>query len=236
MDVRRGGPVCSMCGLRPARAITIHRHVGMLILQKFVRIRTPLCRDHGAKVANDFLKKTLVQGWWGIISFFVNFYCVFADMIAIGNFKSLGAPGSVPTPDGMQLVQGTYTYAGGECQLGIDRTDLKLFVLPWTGTDITLGPGDVTSSNYRPGALELGTRSGPLILLEGKKSPSLNPVNGFAQTLMKWESPRTTTAKEAAKRPRRPVRPGSFHCPNEHPIPDGARFCGTCGSELVTTA
>ena len=43
----------------------------MVVLQKFVRAKPTLCRVHGEQVVKAFLKKTLAQGWWGIISLFV---------------------------------------------------------------------------------------------------------------------------------------------------------------------
>ena len=31
-------------------------------------------------MAKSFLTKTLVQGWWGIVSFFVNFFAVYTEL------------------------------------------------------------------------------------------------------------------------------------------------------------
>ena len=83
---------CKVCGRIPARPLKLRRHVGMVVLQRFVKLEVPLCRDHGQELAKDYLKKTLVQGWWGIISFFVNFYAVYTDVHALQQAKQLGAP------------------------------------------------------------------------------------------------------------------------------------------------
>src|SRR5213593_2006308 len=85
-------PTCQICGRQPAVEITIRRHVGMIVLQRFVRFRGYLCRDHGVRASKDFLRQTLVQGWWGIVSFFVNFYAVYTDLVALSKARKLPAP------------------------------------------------------------------------------------------------------------------------------------------------
>lgn len=87
---------CQICGRQPATELTIRRHVGMIVLQKFVRFRGTLCRDHGVQLSKEFLRKTLVQGWWGLISFFVNFYAVYADLVALSRANRLGPPVGAP--------------------------------------------------------------------------------------------------------------------------------------------
>jgi hypothetical protein len=90
---------CQVCGRQPAAEITVRRHVGMIILQRFVRFRGTLCRDHGIVVANDFLRKTLIQGWWGLISFFVNFFAIATDLSALSKAKKLAAPTGGPSDE-----------------------------------------------------------------------------------------------------------------------------------------
>jgi hypothetical protein len=89
---------CQVCGREPAEVFTIRRHVGMLIMQRFVKFQGPLCRDHGLEASKDFLNKTLVQGWWGIVSFFVNFYAVYTDLRAVQQAKRMSAPMAVAAP------------------------------------------------------------------------------------------------------------------------------------------
>jgi len=85
-------PVCQVCGRQPAIQITVRRHIGMIILQKFVRAKPTLCRVHGEQVVKAFLKKTLVEGWWGIISFFVNFFVIAADLAELSRLRKLAPP------------------------------------------------------------------------------------------------------------------------------------------------
>lgn len=88
--------LCEFCGRRPAALLTVRRHVGMVIFQKFYKFRGPVCRDHGIELSKSWLAKTLVQGWWGIISFFVNFYAVATDVSALAKARGLGPP--LPSP------------------------------------------------------------------------------------------------------------------------------------------
>jgi hypothetical protein len=83
---------CQVCGRGPAELFTIKRHVGMIIFQKFHKLRAPLCREHALSISKEWLGKTLVQGWWGIISFFVNFFSVFTDLRAISQAKKMQPP------------------------------------------------------------------------------------------------------------------------------------------------
>jgi hypothetical protein len=84
--------VCKVCGRGPAQEFKLRRHVGMLVMQRFIWFKGPLCRDHGRQYAKDYLNKTLVQGWWGIISFFANWYAVFTDLSALSKAKKMAAP------------------------------------------------------------------------------------------------------------------------------------------------
>lgn len=45
---------------------------------------TPVpCRDHGMALTRSWLGKTVVQGWWGVISFFVSWFVVASDIAAL---------------------------------------------------------------------------------------------------------------------------------------------------------
>ena len=84
--------VCRACGRGPAADLVIRPHVGMLVMQKFVKLRVPLCRDCGMRFATDYTKLTAVQGWWGVISFFVNWFCLATNLIAYRKASGLAAP------------------------------------------------------------------------------------------------------------------------------------------------
>jgi hypothetical protein len=91
MDIP-GGHACELCGSGPAKVVSIRRHVGMLILQKFVKVRRPVCRDCGMRLLRSFTLKTLWQGWWGYISFFVNWFVLAANLRAYFGLRGLAQP------------------------------------------------------------------------------------------------------------------------------------------------
>ena len=89
-------PTCQVCGRAPAVQVALRRHVGMIVMQRFVRAKPTLCREHGIQISKEFLNKTLIQGWWGVVSFFVNIFAVIQDVRALSTFKKLGEPQGAP--------------------------------------------------------------------------------------------------------------------------------------------
>ena len=84
---------CESCGRGPARRLVIRRHVGMLYLQKFVKIEPTLCRECGTRTIVRFTGRTLVQGWWGLISFlFANPFTIVMNRVALVQARRLGPP------------------------------------------------------------------------------------------------------------------------------------------------
>jgi hypothetical protein len=91
MDVQ-AGETCAFCGSEPARVVSIRRHVGMLIVQQFFKLRQPLCRSCGMKALRQYTLKTLWQGWWGYISFFVNWFVLATNLVAFFQLRGLAQP------------------------------------------------------------------------------------------------------------------------------------------------
>src|SRR5437660_2924663 len=54
--------VCSVCGRAPAAELTLRRHMGLLIVVRFARLRAPFCRAHGQAAASEYLRRTMVEG------------------------------------------------------------------------------------------------------------------------------------------------------------------------------
>jgi hypothetical protein len=96
---------CQLCGRSPAVNVTLRRHVGMIVLQRFVRWEGPVCREHGEAMTKIYLRKTLVEGWWGAISFFVNWFALATDLVAWHRVSKLPSPSTPPVyaPDGDRL-------------------------------------------------------------------------------------------------------------------------------------
>jgi hypothetical protein len=57
-----------------------------------------VCRTHGTELTKTYLTKTLTQGWWGIISFFVNWFAVANDVVMLRRVSRLAPPAPVPAP------------------------------------------------------------------------------------------------------------------------------------------
>ena len=81
-----------MCGKTPATQITVRRHQGMLLMQRFFKARPTLCRACGEGILRNWTGKTLVQGWWGYVSFFVNWFVLAANLAAWLKLRRLERP------------------------------------------------------------------------------------------------------------------------------------------------
>jgi hypothetical protein len=68
----------------------------MVVFQKFYRVQANLCRDHGVETAKKWLGQTVVQGWWGITSFFFNWAAVATDVSALMKVRKLDTPQVAP--------------------------------------------------------------------------------------------------------------------------------------------
>jgi hypothetical protein len=87
------GQACDSCGRGPARRLVIRRHVGMIYLQRFVRIEPTLCRQCGTRTILRYTGRTLVQGWWGLISLlFANPFTIVMNLVALVQARRLSAP------------------------------------------------------------------------------------------------------------------------------------------------
>ena len=69
----------------------------MILMQTFVKVRVPLCRTHNLKQLRAFTLRTLWQGWWGYISFFVNVFVVLANLVYVVLALRMPRPGG-PVP------------------------------------------------------------------------------------------------------------------------------------------
>ena len=89
-------PTCLACDRSPAAQFHVRRHVGMVLSHRVYRFRGPLCAEHGSALARECLNRTLVRGWWGISSFFLNIYTVCVDLAALARARRLGPPEGIP--------------------------------------------------------------------------------------------------------------------------------------------
>jgi hypothetical protein len=68
----------------------------MILMHTYYKNDGPFCRAHALSSARKYLVLTLLLGWWGIRSFFVNFKAVGTDVRAI--YLARAIPESSPEP------------------------------------------------------------------------------------------------------------------------------------------
>ena len=71
MDVESPLARCSSCGRAPAQKFKIRRHIGMVFMMKMIQVEPVLCRDCATRMLLSYTGKTLLLGWWGLLSLFV---------------------------------------------------------------------------------------------------------------------------------------------------------------------
>jgi hypothetical protein len=87
-----GRSECRLCGSAPAAPGRLRSHQGIILLMRFRHLDGPFCRDCGLAVFRDMTARTLMQGWWGIASFFITIGTVVKNAFLGRRFASLGAP------------------------------------------------------------------------------------------------------------------------------------------------
>jgi hypothetical protein len=85
-------PGCQVCGSVPATQISIRQGIGMLFLRKTKSASAYLCRDCGIALFRKYQAATLLTGWWGFISFFLNFGTLWSNYNERRKLTALDAP------------------------------------------------------------------------------------------------------------------------------------------------
>jgi hypothetical protein len=102
---------CQECGAVPAVPVTLHEHHGMVLMQRFASYQGQWCRDCGVAMFRHAQRRTLLFGWWGFISFFVNVVNVVQNLVVHSRLRSLGGPaGRMRSP--LQPVASVYASPG----------------------------------------------------------------------------------------------------------------------------
>jgi hypothetical protein len=89
---------CRFCGCVPAAQVTFRGHRGMIVIMQFLHLKGPFCRDCGLATFRDMTAKTLLQGWYGYVSFLVTPLTVLINLVRRG--KVAGLPAPTPPPSG----------------------------------------------------------------------------------------------------------------------------------------
>jgi membrane protease YdiL (CAAX protease family) len=87
-----GIQVCSVCGRAPAMMLNLRRHMGLILFIRFTKLRAPFCRTHGEAAAREFLRRTMVEGWWGFLAVILNIWAISVDMQELKRVRQLSPP------------------------------------------------------------------------------------------------------------------------------------------------
>jgi len=87
----------------------------MLFLQRFIKIQPTLCRECGTRTVLQYTGRTLVQGWWGLVSLFIaNPFTILMNLVALAQARQLAPPqlSSAAAADAYQARGQTYVLGG----------------------------------------------------------------------------------------------------------------------------
>lgn len=84
--------VCSVCGRGPATRVHLRRLMSILIVVRFKKLDEPFCLDHGVPVAKEYLRRTLIEGWWGLLSLYLAPAAIASNLVAIRKLRKLPPP------------------------------------------------------------------------------------------------------------------------------------------------
>ncbi|MEU3564471.1 hypothetical protein [Kitasatospora sp. NPDC006786] len=98
------GTTCRFCGGYPAVNATVRGHQGLIIAYRMLRMTGPFCRTCGTATVRDMSARTLVQGWWSLVSWLLTPITLLLNLGPHNKFKQLPPP--VPGSHGPQLNPG----------------------------------------------------------------------------------------------------------------------------------
>ena len=83
---------CERCGASPAALVKSRRHLGLIIYGRTTTTNGVLCGTHARALVTSDLAKTLVLGWWGVFSFFINIFVVIGQLMTLSEVGRIGHP------------------------------------------------------------------------------------------------------------------------------------------------
>lgn len=88
---------CWVCGASPAANVRFRQESGRLVSRVRRWMDGPFCRTCGTAVFRELTNRTLITGWWGVISFFVNFVTIIENFDAYRVIQRLPPPRPDPS-------------------------------------------------------------------------------------------------------------------------------------------
>jgi hypothetical protein len=84
---------CRLCGSAPAAEVSFHQHVGMVLLMQARSRPGPYCRCCGIATFRDLQNRTLLTGWWGVLSLLVfGWVTPLRNLLALRRVRRLAPP------------------------------------------------------------------------------------------------------------------------------------------------
>ena len=80
---------CERCGDGSGELVQSSWHLGLIVYGRTTATEAVLCRPHARSLVLGDLGKTLVLGWWGILSFFTNVIVVVEQVYAWSRVRSM---------------------------------------------------------------------------------------------------------------------------------------------------
>jgi hypothetical protein len=87
---------CQSCGATPSAEVTLRQESGKLLWRTRRLVEGHFCRDCGISLFRDMQNRTLITGWWGIVSFFANWMTIGRNAIAARRLRGLPVPSRSP--------------------------------------------------------------------------------------------------------------------------------------------
>lgn len=83
---------CWICGARPAAQVRFRQESGRLLWSVRRWIDGPFCQTCGTAIFRELTNRTLITGWWGILSFFLNLATIVRNLVAYRAIRRLAWP------------------------------------------------------------------------------------------------------------------------------------------------
>ena len=93
---------CVLCGSTPATAATLRSQTGLVFATRRTAATGPFCRCCGLALFRRLTNRSLVRGWWGILSVFTNWWTLARNAATAELLRALDEPrrrsGDIATP------------------------------------------------------------------------------------------------------------------------------------------
>lgn len=165
---------CQLCGWQPAAEVSLRRQVAWLISRRVESVDGRLCRACGQSAYRSMTNRTLLTGWWGLVSFFANFVHVGRNLLAGRKLRGLDSPHTPPT-DGEEFLPGPLD-AGKPLSLRSGPWVVGLLVLLVIGGGVSASLSSAQRDDG--GAL---SRSGTLDVTELQEGDCFDDPEGVAE-------------------------------------------------------